>query len=357
MRYPVFFLLGLVFLFKVTLSSGERQIVRSFSNDFFTVEKTTQKAIPLFSGDRAKKSYLILNLELYNGYDLSFIGKKGLCVFIDNKLFFKSTESDSLIDLAISSMKSLNDKEEVVVTFYSPREMFDHQQVAITKEQPLAGKTKPELLSRLVHNQGDTAIFLILILATLGLVKNKDAIIWKSYFSVPKLFTSRTQTDEYVLRSVLSTESLMLISLLSLVIACVLNQLELTLLKFDNSLFPAPILNFVLVFSLLLLKYLLLKLVSSFLNISSFGTQQFYEFVRYLIWLSFVILMLILIFDENFNSFSKMMLWGGLTLWNIKILSVALTKLKFQKLYLFSYICASELIPAIVLINFIETIN
>ena len=191
----------------------------------------------------------------------------------------------------------------------------------------------------------------------LGLVKNKDTIIWKSYFSVPKLFASRTQTDEYVLRSVLSTESLMLISLLSLVIACILNELGLIILRFDNSVFPVSVLNFILVFALLLLKYLLLKLVSTFLNISSFGTQQFYEFVRYLIWLSFVILMLILVFNENFNSFSKMMLWGGLTLWNIKILSVALTKLRFQKLYLFSYICASELIPAIVLINFIETIN
>lgn len=353
----VFFLLCAVLLIKVTVSNGQREAVRSFSNDFFTVEKSTHKVIPLFLEDKTKKSYLILNLERYKEYDLSFSTEPDLCVFIDNKLFYKSTKLDTVVHLSIASMKTLGEKEEVVVTFYSPEELFDHQQVAITKAQTTIKRVEKGFISRFVHHQGDTAIFLLLILAVLGLVKNKDTIIWKSYFSLPKLFASRTQTDEYVLRSVLSTESLMLISLLSLVIACILNELGLIILKFDNSFFPMSFLNFILVFTLLLLKYLLLKLVSSFLNISSFGSQQFYEFVRYLIWLSFAILMLVLVFEENFDSFSKMLLWGGLTLWNIKILSVALTKLRFQKLYLFSYICASELIPAIVLINFIETIN
>ena len=357
MKHITFFLLCFVAMPALVFSSNQRQIVKNISNDFFTVEKTTQKAIPLFLDDKTKKGYLILNIESYKGFDLSFSTKPDLCVFVNNKLFYKSTGLDTLVNLSISSMKKLGVEGEVVVTFYSPKELFEHKKVAITKVQTVATKTKRELINRFIDNHGDTAIFLLLIVGVLGLVKNTDTIIWKSYFSFPKMFGSRTQADEYVLRNVLSTESLMLISLLSLVIACILNELGLIILKFDNLFFPVSVLNFILVFVLLLLKYLLLKMVSIFLNISSFGTQQFYEFVRYLIWLSFFILMLILVFHENFNVFSKMILWGGLTLWNIKILSVALTKLRFQKLYLFSYICASELIPAIVLINFIETIN
>lgn len=357
MKVVVFLCLSFLFSFSAVFSNSQRQVVRDLSNDFFTVEKATQKAIPLFLNDQVKKSYLIINVEQYKELDLSFLTKPDLCVFVDNKLFYKSTKTDTLVHLPISSISKLGEKNRLILTFYSPKDLFDHNTVKITKSQMVEKRANKELVSRFINNQGDTIIFLLLIVGVLGLVKNKDNIIWKNYFSMPKIFSLRAQADEYVLRSVLSTESLMLISLLSLVIACTLNELDLIILKFNSFFLPTPILNFILIFALLLFKYLLLKLASAFLNISSFGTQQFYEFIRSLIWLSFIMLMLVLIFKENFTSFSKVILWGGLILWNIKILSVALTRLRFQKLYLFSYICASELIPAIVLINFIETIN
>ena len=333
----------------------QRVVVRNLGDDFFTIEKATQKSTPLFSDEKSKKSYLIFNSESYKDFDLTFAATKDMFLFVNNKLIYKSSVS-GIVSLPISLLRQIS-KQEALLTFYSPIAPLNHNEIVVSKKSKFGTIDNKKVLDRIPSRNGDAAIFLILILAVLGLIKNKDTILWKGYFNPSSVFASRSQTDEYVLRSVFSTESLMLITLLSLTITCLLNELSLVVIEFQSVFLPVVLVNFIMVFLLLLFKYVFLKTVSTFLNITSFGIQQFYDFLRYVIWLSFLMLVLILGFKQEFDSFSKLVLWGGITLWNIKILSAALTKVRFQKLYLFSYICASELMPAIVLINFIETIN
>ena len=112
-----------------------------------------------------------------------------------------------------------------------------------------------------------------------------------------------------------------------------------------------------LVFGVLMAKIFLLGLLAGIFKLTDFGPAQFHNYVRLLL-VSFIFcstfLLILVMFDLQFSAwFSRL----SYCIVGMSIVFVGITFLKlmarggFTVFHLFSYLCASEIIPLIILLN------
>ena len=333
----------------------ELHTLKELKEDFFTIRKDTKKAMPLLSDQKTKKAYLILDVSKQKDHNLTFQSTDGLTIYLDNKLIFKA-ENSELVHLPFGDFKELSTGKSVFV-FHSPNSNLDLEKFAITKVVIAESKEELTLKERIYKGRSVITFFLLLIVGMIAVIRNTNATIWSGYFDIRRVFFEKLNKAEYVPKNVFSQESIILLSLISILGGSLfyLYGLDLSLLKVNTTL--SFIYYVLIVLAFLLAKYFVLRIVTWFLNITPFGNRQFYDFMRFLLWYMFGLLVLTLTFGSEFSFVIKSFFWSGIVFWNIKIFMGALERLKFQKLYLFSYICASELMPALALVNFIDTIH
>lgn len=354
-KVVVFSLLFFSILISFSKEEKQRVVSRELKNDFFTIRKDNKTAMPLLSSQTTKKAYLILNIDNRENQYLTFQSYSDLTVYLNNQLVFKGEEN---IEEHLS-FKELHKRGhgEVVLAFHSPTSSLNPKEFFITKIIPVEQKEGYLWHSRLVSNRSVTTVFLILIISMVAYIKNTNSTLWAGYFDIRRVFFEKLNKEEYVPKSFFSLESIVLIILVSLLGGVLFHEYELNVLLEDISAMLKPIYYFFIVLIFLVAKHFLLRIVTWFLNISSFGNQQFYDFMRFSLWFTMCLLVLTFSFGDEYAFVTKGFFWIGLVFWNIKIFIGALTRLKFQKMYLFSYICASELLPALALVNFIDTIH
>lgn len=333
----------------------ERHVVKELKNDFFTIRKDKKSAMPLMSNQKTKKAYLILDPKKIRNNYLSFESTNGLTLYLNNKLVFKDNNS-GLVHLKLSEYEEFSSGDFVFV-FHSPQSFIDKKKVSLTKLVVKEAVDSFTLIDRHGKNKNIVTVFLILIVALIAFIKNTNAIIWAGYFDIRRVFFEKLNKAEYVPKSVFAQESVLLILLVSLLGGVLFHQYGLDFfLSGYNSILKA-VYYVLMVLSFLVVKFFVLRIITWFLNISSFGNRQFYDFLRFLLWYTIGLLLFSLSFGNNFSILIDGFFWLGIVFWNVKIFLGAVTQLKFQKLYLFSYICASELMPALALVNFIDTIH
>lgn len=354
-RVVVFLFLFFSFLFCFSKEEFKRVVSRELKNDFFTIRKDNKTAMPLLSDQTTQKAYLILNINNRQNQFLTFQSYSDLTVYLNNQLIFKG-EEEREENLSFSELQKRGNGE-VVLAFHSPTTSLNPNEFFITKMIPQQEQKVYIWYNRLVSNRSVTTIFLILIVAMVAYIKNTNGTLWAGYFDIRRVFFEKLNKEEYVPKSFFSLESIVLIILVSLLGGVLFHEYELNVLLEDISAMLKPVYYFFIVLLFLVAKHFLLRIVTWFLNISSFGNQQFYDFMRFSLWFTMCLLVLTFSFGEEYAFVTKGFFWIGLVFWNIKIFIGALTRLKFQKMYLFSYICASELLPALALVNFIDTIH
>ena len=333
----------------------ERHTLKELKEDFFIIRKDTKKAMPLLSNQKTKKAYLVLDVSKQDGHFLTLQATEGLAIYLNNKLVFKAEDSE-IVHLPFKRFEELS-KGESVFVFHSPNSNLDLDKFSLTKIVEKDFEEQFLLKDRIYKGRSVITFFLLLIVGMIAIIKNTNATIWSGYFDIRRVFFEKLNKAEYVPKNVFSQESIILLSLISILGGSLfyLYGLDLSLLKVNTTL--SFVYYVLIVLAFLLAKYFVLRIVTWFLNITPFGNRQFYDFLRFLLWYMFGLLVLTLTFGSEYGFIIKSFFWAGIVFWNIKIFMGALERLKFQKLYLFSYICASELMPALVLVNFIDTIH
>lgn len=353
-KYILYFLVST--LTYQAFGSTSRLEYSSLGDGFFTIDKKTQKALILFPDEQVKKCYLLLGKEEVkkDGLALTFASTPNMCLFVDNNLVFKSIGYDTVH----VELNTLNLKKASILTFYSPSDWFNHTYTHLS-QSTLTSNSLSEvtwLLRNKIHNS-KTTLFLITILLMLILIKVKDTLLWNSFFKISYVVSNKSNSENYAFRSMFSLESILVLSFISLLGSFLLSEWKLNLVPADSSVVPQDVIHFVLIFLFFVFKFFFLSGITWFLGFSNFNVEQFLEYIRFSIWLYAILLFLELAFGNEVKQLSKIILFAGVIGWNFRILVKAIDKLRFQKLYLFSYICASELIPAIVLINIIDQGN
>jgi len=317
-----------------------------------------------------------LDLEKYKTYDLLFFSPESKTYLFINNGLSKELKTNTWISLKIDSLAKKYKDNKIFCTFYSPLSSLPPKNLYIGQNKNLALISKAgikqkedwfELKSKELVYKIDfvvTIFFLILLLYAFFYKYYPKELL--EYFS---LNYARFRNDELgaVLKPFMTIYLLIIMGhVLVVTFFYIFAQKNFANILYTNLSFlytgqslGVTMLNFVILFliviAIFITKYILLWLASNILNLESIINIHFYEYFRlsYLFYSFFVLILVIcfLAFNVFFPYLASFSLYI-LVIFHITqtlITSFIITqKVEFKNLYLFYYLCITELTPILI---------
>jgi hypothetical protein len=359
----------LLFIFLSTLSLIttyaavlEEKTIYNFDQNWLKYDKYYEAYLPIQDKDlkNQKSLHQIINIEKYRNYKLKFKASKGLSFFINNKLIYKKiTEGEEDVQIDLNKIES-SENGEVIFTFYHSSGELPFYSTAIVYKAPAVYTLRSEENSYLVMSRNiqdhlsDYAILFIIIAALFVLFKQLYPKEFLRYYS----FSFQEHSDHFLLGT-FSIPSLWMalmngLSLSLLIFMLHLNELFLSSL----SVFRGTIFITSMYFLFFIMKYLYILVIAWLFNYSKVVSPQFSEYVRLFERITLVATVTIfgilasgfLKFDLNpeILYFSLIMVF---IICVIKVIFLFFRLISHRNLYLFSYICAAEILPLIIAVK------
>jgi hypothetical protein len=288
-----------------------------------------------------------VNLSELNAGVILISGRQNFDVFVNNRLVgsktkhFKMPVSKTFGARGVLSVFSDNGVDHLSLGFISPA------------EQDFFGRKPNSVSSALI-------LLALLLTANLTLLIRTNGPAAMEYFNLIKLFSLRGTEDSALTMRITSANNVFYYLFCSALIA-----VNLYVLYNGNALlglsFGAVLIGVLkllaLVFGVLMAKIFLVSLLAGIFKLTDFGLAQFHNYVRLLL-ISFIfcsaLLLILVMFDADYSAwFSRLSYF----IVGMSIVFVGITFLKlmarggFTVFHLFSYLCASEIIPLIILLN------
>jgi hypothetical protein len=266
--------------------------------------------------------------------------------------------------------------DSLSITIYDPQKNWEsiksfllgkNEQVLESKEK-IEGSGIIERPDELVNMDFYVAAA-IFILFLFGILKVSDRKLFGNVWDFNSIISIKIKIDSDLERNTFTPQYIFLLIILSLTISYLL------LFAIDHQFVHQPkIFAYVAsmnmtfywfflslgVLTVLFIKYVVLVLVSSIFSVSNFAKIYFFEFIR----TTFVMYIGVLLFVTFYSLISKSGFWLDnqwvLVFFTVLILmrviflyakSIRLTS--FNHLHLFSYLCPIEIIPSLIILNFI----
>lgn len=324
-----------------------------------------QSAEPVNSVDQ------LLDLNKYESYNLNFVAAPGLSFFVDNKLCFKNNSSDlQNVRLRIGDLVGDTKMEKELITFYHPegnlpiKYFFIGHSVSPSIADSLAGPSI--ILSRQITDQQNVfVVFFLAILIMIALIRNRYPKKFNEFFRFNNVLPSM---DDDVLYDLSSVPVLMLIMINSLCSALVLflvfDQFDLKTLAFMNIFRSNPVVGIVTVgtgfFLVFLLKYIYLKILGWIFNLTGLVKVQFFELMKVSLKINLFLAVLSMVFycSSYFHVQFDFDYFFYFTIVSLLIVLIRVGYLSFKlsgfrNIYLFSYLCTTEILPLVIIIKLI----
>ncbi|GAL83705.1 hypothetical protein MYP_932 [Sporocytophaga myxococcoides] len=351
-------------------AENEFKIVKDLSSDWKIYNADINGYVP-FIREKSQKSHFVfqwINLDKYANYHLRVKAAPKLSLFVNNKLYYTNIET-KYQDIAIPVKDLLNNatiSRKDLLTIYQPDASFNEGAVFIgyfpEKEVELAPAIKIE--AKRQNFLGDLVMALFISsFAIIAILKNR----------FPKSFSLFFQKSEF---SLSASEELLNSRIIDfpLLLVIILNAFSLSILIFSNkesenfvkfltlvktpnlSLFSQFALSTLVIIFLIIIKYLLITFLGWIFDLNRLITLHFYEFLSIMLKVNLFVVPVVLIL-LSINNFHPFMSITALTIilliiFFLLILKVSYIIFKFsnyRNLYLFSYLCISEILPFIVI--------
>ncbi|MDQ4140008.1 MAG: DUF4271 domain-containing protein [Bacteroidota bacterium] len=324
--------------------------------------------------------YQWINLRPGQPFRISFTARKDLCLFVDNQLIFTADSVASYeIDLA-KLIANPDTQHRYLLCIWHPQGLLNYHTFrnAVLSPEEAANiqiDVKPVSAGLVIKpknlpNQNVFIIFLLLIGFIYGSLRTNYTADFYSIFRV-NTFLSRTGLEEGFLAKPISSWSSILFVLsfslsFALVIVAIHTNVQNNLIF--NRLFlvsEADITSKIffytfLIFIFILLKYVFLRIMGVIFGLKSLVLTQYREFLRTILFMGlfFPVIMLLYLVLNTINP-EAVLLVSNIAVASILVFTVLRIfytlnkKVSLLNLHLFSYICATEVIPLIILIKLI----
>ncbi len=340
------------------------RIVYNFSDNWLRYDKYYESYLPLKNKElkKSKSIHQILSFEKYKNYNLKFKATKGLTLFINNKLQFKKIQAgEEEVNLALNTF-SPDEKGELVVTFFHPQGALPFYSTVITNRSAIKSIREEKegglilFLSRNVTRSLSGYVLLFITIATLFVIfKQVYPKEYIRYFS----FTLQENSD-HLLPGSFSIPSLWMALINGLALALLIYMLGLNEIIFTSSytLFKGTLLVVMCYFVFYIGKYLYLWLIAWLFNYSKIVPSQFAEYIRFFERVS--LLACLIVFGFVASGFITVSIKSEILYYSliavlvfcvIKVIFLFLRLISHRNLYLFSYICAAEILPLIIAVK------
>ncbi|AMM50650.1 hypothetical protein TH61_04925 [Rufibacter sp. DG15C] len=344
------------------------------SSDWLIYQPQSNQLVPYLPEfhDERQALYQWVKLDAFTSPVVEFAARQQLCVFLDNKLVFVA---DSTAKYTVDLSKWMKPGQKYLLSVWHPLQQPDYHSFKLPEVQVAQSSFLPQKATQfLTKPSSSPRSVLILFMVIVGLIYGSLRMTFPTDFSsIFKLsnFAKEKTLEEGLLAKPIGNWSSILFVLafsLSFALLIVAIHRDIEDLALLNQLFTVTqadlilkiILYALLVFSFVVFKYLFLQLMGFIFGVTEVVLTQYREFLRTLLALG-VFLPLILLLHLGLSKSAPLTIYwiANLSVAVLLIFTVFRTfltiskKYSLQNLHLFSYICATEVIPLMILLKLI----
>ncbi|HSZ25417.1 MAG TPA: DUF4271 domain-containing protein [Cytophagaceae bacterium] len=345
--------------------SIEEKTVCDFSQNWLKYDENYETYLPVLEKElkEGKSLHQIISVEKYNSCQLVFKATKGLVLFVNNKLVYKKiSRGEEEISLNISDIVPYK-SGDVIFTFYNSDKILPVNTAAIKhkyikKATGISHESKNNYLVMLRNVQDNFSDFMILFL----LIVTAFVLFKKLY---PKEFIRyyafKVQENmDHLLIGTFSIPSLWMIFMNGLALSLLMSMLRFNKIIFTTplSIFQTTIASIVIYFIFFTIRYLYISVIAWLFNYSKIASAQCAEFIR--LFERIILLVTVVVFGLIMSGVQKIEINPKILYFSlIVILVLCIVKVIFlffrvvshRNLYLFSYLCAAEILPLIIAVK------
>lgn len=364
-----------LFLFTVLLScvhgiAQEAQSVRNFEEELWYFDKELTEFVPYFESEKPDPRLLgfFIGLKVVEENYLRVCSPSGTAVWVENKLLVGEVPAECY-ESSLAGWRKEFGKDSVFVTLHSSQDIIDKTTVFLVSSQystATSGGIEP--LSRSSNVRGQfLVLFTFLFLTIISVYRQQFPRAFRAFLDLGRMLSIRGRDDLVSGFRLLTTPSIVshvLVSLLSGFFLCLFYFKE-DIVQPLNSPSLQQYFERWLIFSLITLgfllgKRLLIQFFGGIFKISGSTYLQVFEYLRggfLLLSIGFCLFLPLFYLNYEVSAWllNNMPVFAGVfTLVIIVLLFYKLAfETRYQKLHLFSYLCATETLPAILLLKWV----
>ncbi|MBY0435682.1 MAG: DUF4271 domain-containing protein [Cyclobacteriaceae bacterium] len=351
-----------VLLAKVTVGFADPVVVRDLRPQWLVYQDSAYQS---WDDTRVSVSSIHFRVDgqLYNGQYLSVAGVDDWTLFINGKLIFEGRRKA----LSIDSLRSLYSRD-LFCTVRTPSGVF-HLQTKVIAPVSLADNPLNSLAPRppsFFLNFSVLASAIIIIFLLLLFRTNPQLTL--DYFSFAKVFSVRERNENLLASRITSSVNLLFYLFCALLTGLLLTTVfyiagpyftvsdDIVITSLGQAFGIWALLSLAILL-LLALKLVIVSLFSALFNFRETVSFQFFNFLRFVLFTAVMMALLSLvyfIFKGNNPLFYQRIMIAALMLMSVgpvMVLVKLLARAPFSLFHLFSYLCASEIIPLVVIIK------
>ena len=318
--------------------------------------------------------YQWVDIRKEQPFIINFTAKKDLSLFIDNQLLFTANAA-AAYSLDLNQLFNPKKPGRHLLCIWHPTGQPDYttfNNAAETRVASPAVQLKNDVWDKVRHypNYNAFIIFLLLIGVLYGSLRTNYTSDFQSLFRISNFFRHSALDEGLLAKPISSWSSILFIIAFSLSFALVIVAIHTNIqnIVIFNRLFAVSetditsriLFYTLLVFSFIVFKYLFLSLMGYIFDLTPLVSLQYREFIRTLLFMGvFLPLIMLLYLALNTVMPKTVLLVSNVAvsiILVVTVLRIAYTlnkKVLLRNLHLFSYICATEIIPLIILLKLI----
>lgn len=308
-------------------------------------------------------------------FEITFPAIRNLSIFLNNQLIFKADSSAThTIDLTSIVLLPKQDAK-YLLAIWSPEGVPRLQDFVNGSKEHLLTLPDEEAVSlenkpRSLPNQNAFILFLILIGLIYGSLRWSFLADFNSVFRVGNLFRKKSLEEGFLAKPISSWSSILFVIAFSLSFSLLIAAIHTNIQNsfIFNRLFwvsESDIISRILtyaitIFGFILLKYVFLQILAYIFDLSELVLTQYREFLRSILFmglfLPFIMLLYLAFNNKNPGTvllISTIAVSVLLVITTLRVIYTLNKKVPLRNLHLFSYICATEIIPLIVMLKLI----
>ena len=351
------------------------ELENTLYDNWLVQDEATGQLVPSAgrSGNKAVHQWVKVNPE--EPFLISFTAPEALSLFLNNRLIFTAnTAGTYTVNLSDFSEKVPPVKGKYLLTVWHPEQQpavasFQNvQQKPQVDKQDVQGQTSIKV--REYVSQNIYIILLLIIGLIYGYLRTNYPADFSSVFNPGTFLRSSALEEGWLAKPISSWTGILFILAFSISLALLVVALHTNIhhIRLFNQLLPVSgaditskvIFYTLLIFFIILLKYLFIKVMSFIFGLEQVADLQYREFVRTLLFLGIflpVIMLLYLVLHVSASgiilTISNVAVSLLLIITTIRVSTTVNTKTTILNLHLFSYLCATEVIPLAIMLKLI----
>ncbi|WP_051364499.1 DUF4271 domain-containing protein [Pontibacter actiniarum] len=306
---------------------------------------------------------------------VAFAAPKDLCLFLNNQLIFKAdSAANYTLDLTRYSKGMEPVEGKYLFTVWHP---VQQPNVNTFRNVPRVSGAAPEANQRPFSiqvreyvNQNAFIIFILAIGLIYGLLRINYPVDFQGVFNLNGFLRTSAQSELSTAKSVGAASNVLFVLAFSLSLALLIAAIHTNVqhIKLFNRLFPVSeadittkiIFYTVLIFLVVLLKYVFLKVMAFIFGLEQVVQLQYREFIRSLLFLGLFLPLVMLLYlalnavmPEEILLISSLAVSLVLVITTLRVYYTVNKKASVLNLHLFSYLCATEVIPLAIMLKLI----